>query len=321
MPALFSHPRFWLFAPFIGLTALAILTFGLWHMASNAIRDELTNNGLSWQTIRKTGFPARIGLDIKAPQWRDMQRQWRTDALRLTMMPFQGGHAIIDFRGTHNIHTETMRWQLTHQGNLASLVTDTTGLMRGSFEMKAPRLSGGLKNSERINVFTADSMQVHGRRSSKANYYDMALTVKQLDLPAHWGRGAQNIMPRLDVRATLPDAFFRHGAAAGQKLTLDRLTIERAGLTLIVRGTIKLTSDGFVRGKLDLDALKLDALIDLLQEFQLIAPRDRAKWLFFGGLGAALGGDTQDRISIPLMFKDGRTYLGPLDLGPAPRWQ
>lgn len=95
----------------------------------------------------------------------------------------------------------------------------------------------------------------------------------------------------------------------------------RGALTLIARGTVKLAADGFVRGKVNLEALKLEPLIDLLQEFQLISARDRAKWLFLGGLGAALGGNPQDRLSVPLIFKDGRTLLGPLDLGPSPRWR
>lgn len=320
MAALFSHPRFWLFAPFGGLIGLAVLAFGLWHMAANGIRDELAAGGLSWQKIDKGGFPARIGLHVDAPQWRDRRRLWRIDGFSLTMMPFQGGHAIIDFTGTHEVETAALQWRLAHQGNLASLVADSGGVLRGSFEVDAPRLSGGLKTAPSV-TFSADQMGVHGRRSATPDHYDMALVVKQLALPAAWGRSAQEIIPRLDVLTNLPRDFLTNGAAAGQKLTLERLTLERGALTLIARGTVKLAADGFVRGKVNLEALKLEPLIDLLQEFQLISARDRAKWLFLGGLGAALGGNPQDRLSVPLIFKDGRTLLGPLDLGASPRWR
>lgn len=320
MPALLSHPRFWLFAPFIGLSALCLLAFGFWHMAVNTVSDELAASGLSWQKIDKGGFPARIGLELTAPQWRDKNRLWQNQGLSITLMPFQSGHAIVDFKGAHEVQSDTRRWRLAHQGNLASLVSDGDGLLRGSFEVDAPRLTGGSKTAPPLS-FRADKMGLHGRRSDKPAHYDVVLVVKQMRLPEAWGRGAQETIARFDMLSTVPTAFLQNGAAAGQKLTLDRLTVERGALTLIARGTVKLAADGFVRGRLDLEALKLDALLDLLQEFQLIAPRDRAKWLFLGGLGAALGGNPQDRLALPLVFKDGRTRLGPLDLGAAPRWQ
>lgn len=321
MRHLLTHKRFWLFAPFIGLLALGLVTFGLWHLAAGRLSDELTAAGLSWQDAQRHGYPARVSLDIDRPAWRDRDRQWQNRALSITMMPFQGGHAIVDFLGAHEIKTKAGEATLAHQGNLASIVADRGGLKRASFEVEQPRLTMRLKGVDEAALFSATKLGLHGMRHDQAGRYNVALVLKQLSLPTGLGRAAEKKIPRLDMVGVVPQAFLQDGAAAGQTLVLDRLTMERDALTLIARGTIKLGADGFVKGRLDLEAIQLEALIDLLEEFDLISARDRAKWLFFGGLGAALGGNPQDRLSVPLQFKGGRTALGPLDLGPAPRWQ
>ena len=62
--------------------------------------------------------------------------------------------------------------------------------------------------------------------------------------------------------------------------------------------------NGYLDGSLDLDVVNL-AFADALVEFGLINKRDKRKLLLLGGLGAALGGDTQDRLSLPLRFQNG----------------
>jgi hypothetical protein len=102
---------------------------------------------------------------------------------------------------------------------------------------------------------------------------------------------------------------------------LTRATLQRDALSLIAKGRVKLRANGYMDGTLDLDIVNLAAFADALVEFGLIDRRDRRKLLLFGGLGAALGGDTNDRLSLPLQFKDKRVYLGGVKLGRAPRWK
>lgn len=324
MRKIFEHERFWLFAPFVGLLALGFVTFGLWHLAAARLSDEMAALGIGWQSVERHGYPARISLDMTGFEWRDGARRWKNDALSITMMPFQGGHAIADFHGHHEIQTPRANLQLAHQGNLASVVVDIEGLARASFEVENPQLSAQLKHSAQTHSFTAQKIGLHGLRAEKPAHYKVAFVSKDLRLPAAFGRAANKPITRLDVLSVLPARLLQDRSdseMAGQILVLERLTLERDGLTLIARGTLKLKANGYVDGRLDIDAIKMDALLDLLEEFEVVSARDRAKWLFFGGLGAALGGNTQDRISVPLQFKDGRTFLGPLDLGNAPRWQ
>lgn len=319
MRALWSHPRFWLFAPFIGLALMAVLGFALWQMTASRLVDTMGKTGLTWQHIERHGFPARISLNVTAARFARGDLMWQNPEFSVTMMPFQAGHAIVDFKQAHILATKKARLTIAHKGNLASLIGDGDGLARASVELNQARLA--LTQNGPKHIYTADKIGLHARRHTKPAHYETALTVKQLILPPQLGQAAAAPIARFDVAGIVPEALLENSPAAGQIVQLDRLTMQRGALTLIARGKVKLAPTGDVQGRLDLEAIRLDALMDMLEEFAIISPRERQKWLFLSGLGAALAGQTQDRISVPLIFKGGRTSIGPLDVGPAPRWQ
>lgn len=314
MQKLLDHPRFWLFAPFIGLLGLTLIALGFWHMASDRITDRLAAQGLSWQRLTPQGFPARITLDVDAPRLRRDDRLWQNQAMRLTFMPFNHRHAVVDFTGPHRLETPQGELQLAHQGNLMSLVTDGQGLQRGSFEAQQPVLNGRWQN--RPLTLQAKQMGMHMRRGAAPGRVDAALVLKDLQTVP---QGTQ--IERFDMLTDIPESWLQAAPQAQDRIKLLRLTVERAGLTLVVRGSVKLAASGFLDGQLDVDVLNQAALLDTLQDFGWLAPQQRRQAAFLFGLGAAFGGDTQDRLSVPISLKDGRVFLGPLDVAAAPRWQ
>ncbi|MDA8524422.1 DUF2125 domain-containing protein [Alphaproteobacteria bacterium] len=319
MKRLFANKRFALFAPFIALSVMALIGLGLWVLVAGRIGDELSARGLSWQSLTREGFPARIRLTMEKPQWRDPDATtnlvWQNSGLSLTVLPFQGGHAIIDFRGAHEITGDGGRMRLAHQGNLMSAVVDGDGLNRASFEAAAPNMAAQWLG-QNIGARAAD-MALHTRRGDK-NRYDIALVSKHITLMQD---DASLSLSRLDATASVPAALMDRPVQAGDVIMLTRATIQRDALSLVAKGRVKLRANGYMDGTLDLDIVNLEAFADALAEFDLIDRRDRQKLLLFGGLGAALGGDTTDRLSLPLQFKNKRVYLGGVKLGRAPRWK
>ena len=319
MKRLFASKRFALFAPFIALSVMALIGLGLWVLVAGRIGDELSARGLSWQSLTREGFPARIRLTMEKPQWRDPDATnnlvWQNSGLSLTVLPFQGGHAIIDFHGAHEITGDGGRMRLAHQGNLMSAVVDGDGLNRGSFEAAAPNMAAQWLG-QNIGARAAD-MALHTRRGDK-NRYDIALVSKHITLMQD---DASLSLSRLDATASVPAALMDRPVQAGDVIMLTRATIQRDALSLVAKGRVKLRANGYMDGTLDLDIVNLEAFADALAEFDLIDRRDRQKLLLFGGLGAALGGDTTDRLSLPLQFKNKRVYLGGVKLGRAPRWK
>ncbi len=319
MKRLFANKRFALFAPFIALPVMALIGLGLWVLVAGRIGDELSARGLSWQSLTREGFPARIRLTMEKPKWRDPDATtnlvWQNSGLSLTVLPFQGGHAIIDFRGAHEITGDGGRMRLAHQGNLMSAVVDGDGLNRASFEAAAPNMAAQWLG-QNIGARAAD-MALHTRRGDK-NRYDIALVSKHITLMQD---DASLSLSRLDATASVPAALMDRPVQAGDVIMLTRATIQRDALSLVAKGRVKLRANGYMDGTLDLDIVNLEAFADALAEFDLIDRRDRQKLLLFGGLGAALGGDTTDRLSLPLQFKNKRVYLGGVKLGRAPRWK
>ena len=304
----------------MALCVLAVMGFALWVFAAGRIVDELSANGFSWQKLTREGFPARISLYMDAPRWHSDDVDWQNQGLSMTLMPFKGGHAIIDFLGPHFLKIGGRDMQLAHQGNLMSVVVDGDGVNRASFEADKADLRAARAGFDwRIQ---ATRLGVHMRRRDDARH-DIALVAKQPVL-------AQNIeaigggslrLSRLEAMANVSEQMLARGLAAGDVVGLDRLTLARKGLTVIAKGRVKLRANGYLDGSLDLDVVNLKAFADALVEFGLINKRDKRKLLLLGGLGAALGGDTQDRLSLPLRFQNKRLYLGRLELGAAPKWQ
>ena len=304
----------------MALCVLAVMGFALWVFAAGRIVDELSANGFSWQKLTREGFPARISLYMDAPRWHGDDVDWQNQGLSMTLMPFKGGHAIIDFLGPHFLKIGGRDMQLAHQGNLMSVVIDGDGVNRASFEADKADLRAARAGFDwRMQ---ATRLGVHMRRRDDARH-DIALVAKQPLL-------AQNIeaigggslrLSRLEAMANVSEQMLARGLAAGDVVGLDRLTLARKGLTVIAKGRVKLRANGYLDGSLDLDVVNLKAFADALVEFGLINKRDKRKLLLLGGLGAALGGDTQDRLSLPLRFQNKRLYLGRLELGAAPKWQ
>ena len=309
---LISHKRFPLFAPFIGLATLTVIAFLFWGFAADRLAHQVTRSGITWQHMERHGFPARISLTFDKLHWRDGNRLWQNQQASLTTMPFNARHAIIDFHGRHDLRLGDSQFELTHQGHLMSVVGGENGLLRASSEVQSPVLTG-LWDGQSISA-KSDAMSVHMR--SRADRHELAVAFTNII-----STKTEKPIDRLEVTGSAPARFVTHGPAIGQMLTLDRLTWTQDGVTIIARGRVKLRAEGRIDGTVDVDIVNLGSFIDMLIETGFAKPAQRQKLLFFGGLGAALGGDTQDRLSVPLTFKQGRIRLGPVDLGAAPVWQ
>lgn len=318
MTSLFSprNPRFWLFAPFIGFVLLFIAYFFIWQALSNGISSALRENGVSWQSQNVSGFPARLTFDLTNPAWQGAAMDWRNDGLSMTLMPFNDKHAIIDFKGTHYLTYAQRPIELAHESHMISVVADLDGLARLSMDVKKPNISTRIDRREA--QLYADFVDVQMRRKDGADErYDLALETKRLFINQGKEIGRLSGLVDFDLDL-LSQADMKN--LAGEKITIQKLNLERGALTLAARGNLVLGKDGHVQGKLDLNFVNLQALVDALEEFGLSDRRDRRNLLLLGGLATAFGGNTQDRIDLPLSFRKRTTYLGQIKLGPSPRW-
>ena len=113
-------------------------------------------------------------------------------------------------------------------------------------------------------------------------------------------------------------------ALEGDNPVLERVAIRDISLTwgkldLRGRGTLDVDAEGFAEGRLDLRARNWEDMIERRRGGGRARPDARRRDARpASALIARLSGD-RDALEVPLDFEDGRTRLGPILIGPAPR--
>ncbi len=246
--------------------------------------------------------------------WAQEKLYWSVPTLRFTVMSFETDHAVVDFSSPHRLTTQFAKMRLDHSGNLASLVLDTQGLARASFAFTKPQLQIAANNED--IALAGDDLALHVRRApDNADRANIALRTGRITGDARLG------ITRSEVDIDTPQSWLTGVLAAGDLVGIDKFIIVRDALTFRGSGRLKLASSGFIDGKLDIDVVNLLALFELLEDAGLTNPRDRNRLMLLAQLSSAFSGESRDRLQVPLRFRQARSFIGPLDVGPAPRWR
>ena len=309
-----NRSRICLFAPFVALFALGVGFFFLWSYAGDEIEARLSAENITWKSVVRAGFPARLTMDFVEIGWAQEELYWSVPTLRFTVMPFETDHAVVDFSSPHTLTTQFAKMRLDHSGNLASLVLDTQGLARASFAFTKPQLRIAANNED--IALAGDDLALHVRRApdntARAN---IALRTGRITGDARLG------ITRSEVDIDTPQSWLTGVLAAGDLVGINKFIIVRDALTFRGSGQLKPTTSGFIDGKLDIDVVNLLALFELLEDAGLTNPRDRNRLMLLAQLSSAFSGKSRDRLQVPLRFRQARSFIGPLDVGPAPRWR
>ena len=159
--------------------------------------------------------------------------------------------------------------------------------------------------------------------------HDVAFDAQGLALPEGWTRfdRAGVLDPvietaKVDLRATF-DGPWDRAAIEGEPpllraLDIRDLTFTWGKLDLRGKGALTADADGRAEGGLDLRARNWRQMLRVAEDSGALAPGVASA--LRGGLGllARLGGD-RDTLEVRLDFSDGRTFLGPVPIGRAPR--
>ena len=309
-----TSSRIWLFAPFVALFALGVGFFFLWSYGGDEIEARLGAENITWKNVVRAGFPARMTMDFTEMGWQGEKLNWSVPALRFTVMPFETDHAVVDFSSPHRLATNFAKLRLDHDGNLASLVLDTQGLVRASFTFTKPQMR--IATKKETLVLSGDDVALHVRRArDNAARTDIALRTGRIEGDARLG------ISRGELDIDTPQSWLTGTPAAGDLVGIDKFIIVRDALTFRGSGRLKLAANGFVDGKLDMDVVNLGALFELLEDAGLTRKRDRSRLMLLAQLSSAFSGKSRDRLQVPLRFRQARSFIGPLDVGPAPRWR
>jgi len=160
------------------------------------------------------------------------------------------------------------------------------------------------------------------------NSYEVFLRASALDLP-------QALRDRLDPDETLPPAvgaarlratavldapLDRHLAEDARPtlaaLTIDEAALEWGSLRLSANGQLEADADGYATGRIEIEAINWREQLRIARRSGVLPPAaDRwAERL----LTASEQAEGQD-LTLTLVYRAGRTWIGPIPVGPAPR--
>jgi hypothetical protein len=322
-------------APLVLLLLAGGALAGTWVWAAGAVEDGYA----TWRSQRQAegyrfenaepevdGFPATVRATLDRPVVAAPQG-WRWDGPVVTgradvLSPFT---VRVSAPGTHTLRTRDGR-QLRADAETARgrvLLKPAGGVRSGQITLEQVRLQGlpaGPTQAEALFV----ALGPERRPADGPRELDFTLETDGLDLPAELETAFGRQIDRLAARGTLigqaPRDLTRGDLQAwrqrGGRIAVDHLELTWSPISLEGAGTLTLDARLRPQGTLDVAVKGLGAGLDKLAAAGRI---DRSAVNYAKLAIAALGrrdeatGETT--VDVPLSFREGRVYLGPVPLG------
>lgn len=163
---------------------------------------------------------------------------------------------------------------------------------------------------------------------ASAETQNIGLTIDDVELPVELARRlgraetARIDGATLDATVTLAEPVTRRAIESGglrvRHIKIDRLHIDWGGMSVGGNGAIGIATDGMFDGTLDVSITNWKRALQMAEASGLLPSEQRLLIEKGADAMAALSG-RGDRLEAPVTFRAGRTWLGPLQIGPAPR--
>jgi hypothetical protein len=331
------YSRRWLYAPLVFVILLALAWTGGWFYAAQRAEammaawiEREARDGRSYTCGERSlgGYPFRIELRCSEPSVELRQAGVSLKAQRLTAVAqvYQPDLVIAEVTGPMQV-TST-----AEEGNFIASWTLLQASLRG--RPHAPeRISlvvdgVRLERPDRQPVGRADRLEVHVRRSSGTEptpAFDLALRTSGASVAGiaalaerPFAAEATGILRGInDLRPKPVAARLREWQAAGGRFELTRARIAQAEAVAVATGVIGLTPQGKLDGTVHIAMAGLDHAAGLILG-QTQSSRASAGLL----AGLTMLGRTElegkRAVAVPLRFRDGRIFFGPIPVGQTP---
>jgi hypothetical protein len=267
------------------------------------------------------GFPNRFDLTVTAPRLYDAATGWgwQADFAQIFAMTWKPWHLIAALPNTQTIATPFGPAELQSTRFMASLRVAPSSEVR--FEEAVLEVDAARVAADFLPAITAERLVLALRAEpARGPAYRLGLQVSQLSPLLAEATGGALATGNLNAVFYTTAPMDRNAGAARPELTgidLTQLTLDWGQVTLTGSGRLVRISDGFAEGEI---AMKITGWADLparLADFGLLRPEIAPTFVRALELIAAEQGNPAI-LDLPLRFKSGRSYLGPLPLGPAP---
>lgn len=323
------------------VAVLALIYSGYWFAGAIAVEraardglDQLVTDGWSvrYDTLNTRGFPSRFdtsvtAMDLVAPEG---TFAWSAPFVQAMALSYQPNRVIAAFAETQTFTFPGQTVTAQTKGLLASTAVGANTAL--SLETVTAEVGQAVITSDIGWQLGLDRALFALRASRTAtNSYDIYLDADTISLPAEvialidpTGLHPAAISRiETDVTLTFDRAIDRHSLAVYADdplrmtaLTLKNMTLTWGDMSLKGNGDIAIGSDGIPDGRITVSIAQWRPVIMLAANAGLIQP-GLVQTVQTMGETLSQGAETLD---IPITFQNGFMSVGPLPLGPAPRF-
>lgn len=333
------------------LLAIIIILSGLWggywFVGSTALKTGLqdylsSNHGasdpvqISYSDLGVRGFPNRFDTRLTDISITDTANNisWSAPFFQIHALSYKPYHIIAALPHSQTLRLTGQKLQISSDEIKGSVVFAADALLdkalmveRSSFVLRNLGVVSGMGWKTAIAEASIASRQT----PTNALHYDLAATAKAIALPEALrtlidpARLQSGHFDSLSLDSTLafsqPWNLLARGTNVPHltKITVNDLTLIWGDVQFQATGTLQIDQGGYPNGRLDLTASNWQKIYQLAENANAVDP-DFAQTVrnALKVLAAMSTGDNV--INAPLNFTNGQMLLGPLPIGPAPRF-
>ncbi|MSU92110.1 DUF2125 domain-containing protein [Rhodobacteraceae bacterium 2CG4] len=293
--------------------------------------------------VRVRGFPNRFDTTLTEVTLVDPASglSWTAPFFRIYALSYAPNHVIAAWPGSQTLSGPFGRLRIDSREMMASVrfrASTALALAEARAELSGLRISAdagwtaGLADGQAALRATPEAETGDGSGANAPNRYQLFLRASALDLP-------EALRRRLDPEGDLPDTIgaarlratvtldrpldrrLADGAApAVTALEIDEAEVGWGPLRLAASGRLKADADGLAAGSIALEALEWRQQLRMARRSGLMPPPADAwaeRLLAASETTAQQSAETD--LNMTLRFRGGRTWIGPIPVGPAPR--
>jgi hypothetical protein len=316
----------------------AVLWSGFWYFGARTLRAETeaaltqmkAEGRVDYSAFDLGGFPARFELTVNNPALADPGGRWIWRAPNLTVhaLAYDPGKIIALLPSGQTVETARQTITLSTTDMRASAgfgLSTALPLLHAEAISDATEAASDLgwtlaAQQIRLAIREEDAAAFRYRLGAEATA--LALSGPPAEALAHASLPASPGQVRIDADAIFDRALDRTATDAPpmlRALALSALELDWGDLSLRGDGRIDISAAGTPEGSVNLRLRNWQALPPLLVATGVILPEMEKQLADTMQQLTALSGDP-GALALPLTFKAGWMALGPLPLGPAPRF-
>ena len=342
--------RWHIFAPVTALALLFAAYSIYWFSVAGEVRTAVEEfaarpgQGLvvGWRDFTVNGYPYRIEAGFENPAMSAPAAPeswaWQGEAAEFALLPYNPRHLIVNLRGEQRFSYRDTRTAPPSPNEVRASAGTAWGSYVDIRDAPFGRLAIDIKDLDarhsrgatgETDGLTALRLQLHARPAERENAapvpgsYDVAIQADDITLAngktiAALGGHVERVMAQArlrDVPAT-PHAsaveLLQNWQETGGTLAISDLVVKWGPLDLFASGELKLDALHRPEGQLDAKVTGFEALLEAMVRDRLVKEKDARIALAGLTLVSQFQGNRTDQVSVPVIMRNGRLYLGPL---------